>query len=46
MEFVDSASWSYDLTEKLSTYAEVVTVFGNESRFGGIVNDCQSNAHA
>jgi Putative MetA-pathway of phenol degradation len=38
VEYVNTASMSYDLTEKLSTYAEVATVFDNESPFGGIVS--------
>jgi hypothetical protein len=37
VEYVNTASMSYDLTKKLSTYAEVATVFGNESSFGGAV---------
>jgi Putative MetA-pathway of phenol degradation len=37
VEYVNTASLSYELTEKLSTYAEVATRFGNESQFGGIV---------
>jgi hypothetical protein len=37
VEYVNTASVSYDLTDKLSTYAEVATLFGDQSSFGGIV---------
>ena len=37
VEYVNSGSVSFQLTDKLSTYVEVATRFGNESPFGGIV---------
>jgi hypothetical protein len=37
VEFLNSASASYDWTSKLSTYFEVATLFGNEDPSGGIV---------
>lgn len=37
VEYVNTASFAYELTDRLSTYAEVATLFGNESPFGGIV---------
>jgi len=36
-EYVNSGALSYQLTDKLGTYIEVATRFGNESPFGGIV---------
>jgi hypothetical protein len=37
VEYINSGSVSFQLTDKLSTYVEVATRFGNESPFGGIV---------
>jgi hypothetical protein len=37
VEFLNSASLSYDWTSALSTYYEVATLFGNEDPSGGIV---------
>jgi hypothetical protein len=36
-EYVNTGGVSYQLTEKLGTYVEIATRFGNESPFGGIV---------
>ncbi len=37
VEYVNTGSVAYQLTDKLSAYVEVATRFGNESPFGGIV---------
>src|SRR5262249_1568769 len=37
VEYLNSASLSYDWTEKLSTYYEVATLFGTQDPLGGIV---------
>lgn len=37
VEYLNSASLSYDWTEKLSTYYEVATLFGTQNALGGIV---------
>lgn len=37
VEYVNTASLGYTLTDKLDTYFEIATRFDNESRFGGIV---------
>jgi hypothetical protein len=36
-EYVNTGGLSYQLTDKLGTYIELATRFGNESPFGGIV---------
>jgi hypothetical protein len=37
VEYVNTGSVSYQLTDKLGTYIELATRFGNENPFGGIV---------
>jgi outer membrane putative beta-barrel porin/alpha-amylase len=37
VEYLNSASLSYDWTERLSTYYEVATLFGTQDPLGGIV---------
>jgi hypothetical protein len=37
VEYLNSASLSYDWTEKLSTYYELATLFGTQDPLGGIV---------
>lgn len=37
MEYVNTASLSYEISQRFGTYVEVAMRFGNESPFGGIV---------
>ena len=37
VEYLSSASLSYDWTEKLSTYVEIATLFGTQDPLGGDV---------
>ncbi|OKH42093.1 hypothetical protein FACHB389_02860 [Nostoc calcicola FACHB-389] len=37
IEYVNTASLGYTVTDRLGTFLEIATRFGNESRFGGVV---------
>ena len=37
LEYINTASLGYTVTDRLSSFFEIATRFGNESRFGGVI---------